>query len=106
MTNNGGEWQSVEHALAYLARADAIPHRVDGEAALLDEIRSDVERVLDLGTGDGRLMALVLTKSERAAGVAVDFSPGILAKCRARFQADARVQVAAHDLAEPLSLGR
>ena len=69
----------------------------------MDEIRSDMERVLDLGTGDGRLLALVLTKSERAAGVAVDFSPAMLERCRERFQADARVQVVAHDLAEPLA---
>ena len=30
------EWQSVEHALEYLRRADAIPHRTEGEATLLE----------------------------------------------------------------------
>ena len=56
------EWKSVDQALAYLARADGIPHRSEGEAALLDEISPDRRRLLDLGTGDGRLMALLLVR--------------------------------------------
>ena len=34
------EWKTVDQALAYLARADRIPHRAEGEAALLDTLRS------------------------------------------------------------------
>jgi len=29
-------WTTAEHALEYLRRADSIPHRVEGEAALLE----------------------------------------------------------------------
>ena len=107
VSDTANKWQSVEHALAYLERADTIPHRVEGEAALVEEIRGDAERVLDLGTGDGRLMALVLTKASQATGVAVDFSAAMLERCRERFRGDARVEILEHDLSAPLpELGR
>ena len=54
------EWRSAEHASAYLERADRVPHRSAGEAALLEEIPLSAHRVLDLGSGDGRLLELVL----------------------------------------------
>jgi SAM-dependent methyltransferase len=91
------EWQSADHALAYLARADRVRHRSAGEAALLDEIPADVQRVLDLGAGDGRLLDLVLRARPRAVGVALDFSPLMVERLRSRF-AGARVAVIDHDL--------
>ncbi len=101
------EYKDVEKALSYLAFADKIPHRTEGEASLLAEVPTGASRVLDLGTGDGRLLALVLLKCPRARGVAVDFSPPMLEKARARFAADARVEVLEHDLRAPLpDLGR
>jgi tRNA (cmo5U34)-methyltransferase len=96
------EWKNVDHALAYLARADGIPHRAEGEAALLDEVSPDRRRLLDLGTGDGRLMALLLARCPEAEGIAVEFSPAMLERARERFRSDDRVQVVEHDLAEPL----
>ena len=96
------EWQDAEHALAYLERADRIPHRVAGESALLDEIPSDARRLLDLGAGDGRLLDLVLLARPLARGVAVDFSPPLLERLRARFRSDERVEIVEHDLEKPL----
>ncbi len=99
-------WQSAEHALGYLARADAIPHRTEGEAELLAWLPRPVSRVLDLGSGDGRLLALVRLARPEATAVALDFSPTMLERLRVRF-ADAPVSVVSHSLDDPLpdSLG-
>jgi SAM-dependent methyltransferase len=96
------EWASREHALAYLERADRVPHRTEGETLLLDLVPRDAARVLDLGTGDGRLLALLKIDRPRLRGVAVDFSPAMLEAARARFGGDERVEVVAHDLDCPL----
>jgi tRNA (cmo5U34)-methyltransferase len=100
------EWQTAEHALGYLEKADGVPHRREGEATLLDELPKTVQRVLDLGSGDGRLLDLVLRARPAALGVAVDFSPPMLKRLRQRFDANQRVQVVEHNLDDPLpSLG-
>ena len=92
------EWRSAEHAGAYLQRADQIPHRANGEATLIDELPAAIARVLDLGSGDGRLLDLVLRARPNAVGVALDFSPPMLERLHARFAGSPRVQVIAHDL--------
>lgn len=96
------EWQKAEHALGYLDKADRVPHRTAGEAALLEELPKAVDRVLDLGAGDGRLLDLVLRARPGAAGVGLDFSPPMLERLRQRFATDSRVRVIAHNLEEPL----
>ena len=96
------EWQSAEHASAYLERAERVPHRFAGEAALLDEIPPSVRGVLDLGSGDGRLLDLVLQARPQARGVAVDFSPLMLEQLHARFGPASRVEVVDHNLDVPL----
>jgi hypothetical protein len=65
-------WGLPEHALAYLAQADAIPHRAEGEATLLEFLPRVVNRVLDLGSGDGRLLTLVELIHPNARGIALD----------------------------------
>ena len=59
-TSMGAEgWSDAEHALSYLSRADTLPHRAEGEAVLLEQVVTGTRRVLDLGTGDGPLLALL-----------------------------------------------
>jgi len=96
------EWQTTDHASAYLERADRVPHRAAGEATLLDELPGTVRRVLDLGSGDGRLLNLVLAARPGADGIAVDFSPHMLEQLRARFGANPSVRIVAHDLDQRL----
>lgn len=100
-------WGSPAHALEYLSRADTIPHRAEGEAALLEWLPRPSRRLLDLGSGDGRLLALVRLSHPEAEAIALDFSEAMLDRLQARFAADARVAVVAHDLDHPLpeSLG-
>jgi SAM-dependent methyltransferase len=96
-SNKSNEYLSVEHALAYLEKADDIPHRMEGEAVVLELLPSNVRRILDLGAGDGRLLALAKLVRPKAYGVAVDFSPTMLEKARSRFVDDEGVSVVEHD---------
>ena len=96
------EYNSAEHALAYLARADRIVHRTAGEAVVLELVPREVRRILDLGAGDGRLLALLRLDRPAARGVATDLSPTMLDAARARFAGDPLVEVVAHDLDAPL----
>ena len=95
-------WTSAEHALGYLGRADSIPHRVEGESTLLEFIPAGVRRILDLGTGDGRLLAIVKLAHPEASAVAMDFSPTMLDAVRQRFHADSSVSIVEHNLERPL----
>lgn len=95
-------WSSDDHARAYLQRADSIPRRQEGVAALLECLPRTMRRVLDLGSGDGRLLAAVLDAAPDAEGVAVDFSDEMLGRLRARFADHAHVRIVAHDLSTPL----
>ena len=95
-------WTSSEHVQDYLERADTILHRCEGESALLEFIPRNVRRILDLGTGDGRLLALVRKPHADTESVAVDFSPAMLAVARRRFAGDSSVRVVSHNLDDPL----
>jgi tRNA (cmo5U34)-methyltransferase len=101
-------WSSPDHARDYLERADSISHRTEGESALMEFIPEDARRILDLGTGDGRLLALVKKHLAKAArpepeAVALDFSPSMLEAARKRFAADSSVTVVSHNLDDSLT---
>jgi len=95
-------WPSAEHALDYLRRADSIPHRAEGETALLEFVPLEANRILDLGSGGGRLLALVKAARPSAQSVALDFSPTMLQVLRKLFATDRSVTIVSHDFENAL----
>ena len=69
---------------------------------MLAELPETVTRVLDLGSGAGRLLGMVLEARPDATGVAVDFSPPFLEELRKRFGASDRVRTVEYDMTNPL----
>jgi tRNA (cmo5U34)-methyltransferase len=95
-------WATEAHSADYLRRADSIPHRAEGEAALLEFIPADARRILDLGTGAGRLVTLVKAIRPNVQFVALDFSPTMLAAARKQFGNDRSVTIVDHDFDKKL----
>lgn len=95
-------WSTEAHARDYLRRAETIPHRGEGEAALLELLPTGAPRILDLGTGAGRLVALVKNVRPAARFVALDFSATMLAAARNAFGSDESVTIVQHDFDETL----
>jgi tRNA (cmo5U34)-methyltransferase len=96
------EWTSALHVRRYLDRADDFPGRAEGESVLLAHVPRDARRILDLGTGDGRLLALLRGDRPDMRGVGVDFSEPMLRAARERFDGDESIELLEHDLVEPL----
>ncbi len=108
MTQQAGSnlWETPEHAQAYLNRVESIPRRPEGEATLVEFIPENAKRILDLGTGAGRLLALVKDARPGAHFVGLDFSPTMLGEVRKRFGSDPKVTVVEHNFERALpSLG-
>ncbi len=99
---SSAEWHQREHAERYLERADEFPRRAEGEGVLLEHVPQGVGRVLDLGTGDGRLLALLRRDRPQMRSVGVDVSEVMLTAARRRFTAEESVELVKHDLSQPL----
>lgn len=112
MTTPINLWSSTDHALDYLGRVDSVLHRAEGESTLLEFVPKTARRILDLGTGDGRLLDLVRRELARRTaasgdhnkveGVALDFSPTMLEAAAKRFARDSSVTIVPHNLDHPL----
>jgi len=95
-------WRNAEHAIDYLERRASIPRRGEAYQVLFEILPPAVDRVLDLGTGDGYTLQLVLDARPGATGVALDFQEEMLDRARARFAGHGGVEVVRHDLDAPL----
>ena len=98
-----GGWKDPEQVEWYLERIGRLEARLAGEQALASVLPPSPESVLDLGCGDGRLLALVkgVCPSVRTA-VGVDASEPMLDAARARFADDASVDIRPWDLRDPI----
>ncbi len=94
------EWSDPDHSLNYLRYADSFPHRNEGEAILLENIPANATRVLDIGSGAGRLINIIKENNRKSdiEFVALDISPTMLKSLKHNFANDASVKVVEHDL--------
>ncbi|MDQ4130457.1 MAG: class I SAM-dependent methyltransferase [Actinomycetota bacterium] len=102
MGTASNRWRLDEHASAWLEMLPSLPHLNEADAALLEWIPERVDRFLDLGTGNGRMIDLVLGVRPASRAVGLDFSPVMIDAARRRFADDGRVEIREHDLDEPL----
>lgn len=69
---------------------------------LFYRIPDDIKRVLDLGTGDGRLLKLLKSQRPHIHGVAVDVSPIMIDYAKRNFANDYDIKVIEHYLGKAL----
>jgi len=100
MVDGAGEWSQPERVAEYLGRE--IPHRTTAEEMLVEALPGRVERFLDLGTGDGRLLAAVRERHPDARAVGIDASAPMLDRAAERFGGDPMVELRRQDLGLPL----
>ena len=95
------EWSDPERVTEYLSRE--IPHRQIAEEMLLEALPNHVNRFLDLGTGDGRLLRLVRQRFPEARAIGLDSSEPMLAQAADRMGGDPGIELRAHDLRTSLA---
>jgi SAM-dependent methyltransferase len=96
-------WKDADKVQEYVGRVGRLAERAAGEAELIEALPADVERVLDLGCGDGRLIALVLdARPAVVTAIGFDNSPPMIDLAHDRFRDDPRVIVREHDLRDAL----
>ncbi len=95
-------WRSESRVDRFVSSIESRPHSQEIKAILHEQIPTNVLNILDLGTGDGRILAMVKQKNPNAKGVGLDFSDPMIQRAKQRFQHDNSVQIIKHDLNDPL----
>jgi ubiquinone/menaquinone biosynthesis C-methylase UbiE len=100
MKKSSDEWSDPNHSINYLGRVNSFPYRKEGDAILLANISADAARILDIGSGDGRLIKMIKENSRKSdiEFVALDISPTMLKSLKHNFANDTFVKVIEHDL--------
>jgi SAM-dependent methyltransferase len=100
MNKSSAEWSNPQKSLNYLKSVESFPYRKEGDTVLLQNIPVNATRILDIGSGDGRLIKMIKENSHRSdiEFVALDISPVMLKSLTDNFGKDASVKVIEHDL--------
>jgi tRNA (cmo5U34)-methyltransferase len=98
------EWTDPARAERWLARRSAIPGQQEAARVIFRDVIAgrSLRRILDLGTGDGRVIALLQQAFPGAEAVGLDVSPPLLEAARERFKDEPRTRLVEHDLHDPL----
>jgi SAM-dependent methyltransferase len=97
----------MRRAERWLTRGDRLPHWGEAESVVIADVIGERPggSVLDLGTGDGYMLAALRKAGCCADAVGIDCSQPLLAAAARRFDGDAPVRLIEHDLAQALPSG-
>jgi tRNA (cmo5U34)-methyltransferase len=99
----GREWLELDRVEAWPSRRERLPHAPGAERLLVDHlIPRRLSRILDLGTGEGHLLAAIARHRPGVHAVGLDLSPAMVAAARDRFTAGDHVEFGVHDLMDGL----
>ena len=91
-------WTDPDQVARYLARVDDLPHRAEGEHVLVRDLDGVLPgRILDLGTGNGRLTRVLLDAYPGSTAVCVDLSESMLRAAAEQFAGNPDVTLHQHD---------
>ncbi len=105
MNISSEEWSDPYKSSCYLKNAGSYPNRKLGEAVLLENLPAKATRILDLGSGDGRLIKLIKENNLGRSDIefiALDISPPMLEALKNNFANDVSVRIIEHDLDKTL----
>lgn len=99
----GSEWKALQRAEDWPSFRVGLPHAADAETMLMEHlIHGQVNRILDLGSGDGHMIAVLREYWPDAAAIGLDLSPALVDAAQQRFVDAEEVRVESHDLMRPL----
>jgi trans-aconitate methyltransferase len=91
---SGSEWKQRQWAEDWPSFREGLSQAVDAERLLLDSLLPNrADRILDLGCGDGRMIAVLRERWPDASAVGLDLSPGLVEAARQRFGGAAEVRI-------------
>jgi tRNA (cmo5U34)-methyltransferase len=100
---SGSEWKELRVAADWPSFRAGMPHAADAEKMLVERlITGEASRVLDLGSGDGHMIALLRERWPDMAAIGLDLSPGLVDAARQRFGGADGIRIETHDLMQPL----